>query len=248
MAGPIPVLTNGQSSSIGIWDTGATAGLTVGTRGTLDDGRVYYYARNSGSAALVAGNLLISEVVNSANEDIAVNTAVAGDTSITITSGTATANANDFARGYVHVVDELGEGIIYQIASHPAITATAEIAIALVYPVNVTFHANATVVLVKNPWMDVVISATGQAKLPAGVSQVAVAAGDSNAQFFWCQTWGMSAGFQDEASAIGAGLVIGTGVAGQFEAQDLVGEVVCAWEVFTGSIGEYQPVFLRIAP
>jgi len=248
MTAPYPVLYNGLATSQGIWDTATAPVVPVGTRGALSDGRVFYYARSSG-AAIVAGNLLSSELVSAQNEDIAVNTAAIGDTSLTFTSGSLTYSANDFAGGYCVVVDDTGEGITYRIDSHPAIAATAtDSTLTLTDPINVAFAANTTICLVKNPWMDLVIAPTGQAHMPAGISQVAVGAGTSTAQYFWCQTWGVSAAWQDEATSIGAMVTSGTDTAGQVEAYDAAGEHGIGIQLFTGTIGENQPIFLQIAP
>lgn len=246
MTGPRPVLQNGMGSPQGIWEAGSDQHHAIGTRASLNDGRVFYYARNSG-AAIVAGNLLSSEAVSAQNEDIATNTAAIGDTSVTVTSGSATYGANDFAGGYLVVIDDTGEGITYKIAGHPAIAATTSVAITLVDPIYVAFGANTTACLVKNPWMDLVIAPTGQSHMSAGVSQVAVDAGTATKQYFWCQTWGVSAAWQDEASGIGVLLTSGA-TAGQVEAQDAVAEHIVGVNLFTGTAGENQPVFLTIAP
>jgi len=235
-----------MASGQGIWDTGSTQSHEVGTRAALSDGRVYYYARNSG-VAIVAGNLLMSEVLLAGFEDLVIGAETIGTTEISYTSGSGTASANDFAGGYMVVIDDTGEGITYKIASHAAIAATTASTLTLKDPICVATAAGTTVMLMKNPWADVVIAASGQTHFPCGVSNVAVAAGSTTKQFFWCQTWGVAAVWQDEASAIGSLLTSGT-TAGQCEAQDAVAECIIGTELYTGTIDEYQPVFLQIAP
>jgi len=188
----------------------------------------------------------MSEVALVANDNLAVNTASIGDTSVTITSGTATASANDFAGGYLVVVDDTGEGITYKIASHPAITATASIVISLVDPINVAFAAATTVSLVKNPWQDVVIAAAAQAHFAAGIPQCAVGSGATTKQYFWCQTWGISAGWADAATAVGAAVTSGT-TPGQIEIQGGTDQQIGV-QYLTAIDTENQPVFLTIAP
>ncbi len=245
-SGPIPVLTNGQSSNVGIWDTGSTALLTVGTRGVLDDGRVFYYARQSASAAIVAGKLLMSEIVNTNNEDLAVDTHTAGATVINVTSGSATDTANAFAGGYLVVIDDTGEGITYKIVSHPTYTATAAIAFTIEHGLHVAFGAGTTVCLVKNPWMDPVIAAAAQAHFACGIAQVAVAAGNTTAQFYWCQTWGVTCGWQDTTTAAGVNLTSGA-TAGQVEINGGTDQYI-GMTLIVGETAEYQPIFLNIAP
>lgn len=246
MAGPVPVLLNGMGARSGIWDMGPTQHHEIGTRATLPDGRVFYYARNSG-AAIVAGNLLTQEVMSAQFEGLAVNTAAAGDTTLSITLGTIAVTAQEYIDGYVVVHENTGEGITYKIRSHPAVAASAEGVFTLIDPIHVGFAAATEVCLVKNPWADVVIAPAGQAHVPAGVSNVAVDAGTTDQQYFWCQTWGVASVWQDEATAIGSIVTSGT-TAGQVEAQDLVAECIVGHQIFTGTATENQPVFLSIAP
>jgi hypothetical protein len=141
-------------------------------------------------------------------------------------------------------VDDGGEGVTYRVEGHAAIGASAEFTLNLTDPVNVALAANATATLVKNPWGDVVIAPTNQAHLSVGISQVAVPAGDTIPQYFWCQTSGISCGWQDDSTASGAGLTSGT-TSGQIE---IVGatdqQIGTQWVV--GIQSEYQPIFLSV--
>lgn len=246
MTGPIPILMNGQSSNVGIWDTGATALLTVGTKGVLNDGRVFYYARNSG-AAIVAGDLLTMEVASVENDDLAVDTHLIGATAIAVTPGTQANDANAFAEGYMVVNDDTGEGITYKIADHAAISASTEFTLNLRDPIVVSFGAGTTVTLVKNPWADLLISLTTQAHPNAGISQVAVAAGSSTKQYFWCQTWGISAAQSDATSGFGVQLMSGA-TAGGVELATAIGDGDVGIQMSVQVDGEYNAIFLRVAP
>lgn len=241
MSAPYPILHNGQGSAQGIWDESEDPQYAVGTRGSLEDGRVFYYAKNAGTA-LVAGNLVMSEVITAQFEDLAVDTHVVGDTTINITTGTTAVTANEYAGGYLCVIDDTGEGLTYKIASHPAVAATTAGAFAIVDPINVAFAAGTTVCLVKNPWQDVVIAGSGHVHMACGVPQMAVTAN----YYFWCQTWGVTCAWQDAATAIGAALQSGT-TAGQVEVNDGAAQYL-GTVLYTGTIGENQPVFLQIAP
>jgi hypothetical protein len=246
MGAPYPILPNGHATSQGIWDETQTAVVDVGTRAWLPDGRVFYYARNS-STALVAGNLLSAPAEDAQDADLAVNTAAAGDTTVTITPGSTAQVANAFAGGYLCVVDDTGEGITYKIASHPAIVASTAFVMTLVDPINVGFAAATTVTMVKNPWADVVIAPTNQAHFSVGIPQMAVTAGTAAAPYyFWCQTWGISCAWQDDTTASGAGITSGS-TAGQTEINGGTDQQIgVQWVV--GIAGENQPVFLTIAP
>ena len=247
MSGPTPRLTNGEGTDQGIWDVRTTAVTAVGKRATLNDGRVFYYARNSGAAALAPGKLVMAELaVTAAMDNLTVNTAVVGDTTLSITTKTGTSNANDFAEGYCVVVDDTAEGHTFKIKAHPATTASTEFVFALYDPIPKTFGDNTTVSLIKNPWMDAVISASGQAHLSVGIPQITVGAGDTTAQYYWCQTWGVSAAWHEATEAVGLALSSGA-TGGQVEIHVTTDQQIGV-NVMTGVNEEYQPIFLTIAP
>ncbi len=247
-----PFLTNGRQSDQSIWEiasssVGGSGVHPVGTRAVLEDGRVFYYARNQG-AAIVAGNLLMAELATDEFSGLAVDAEVVGTETIAITTKATAIVVNEYAEGYVHVLDELGEGVTYQIKSHPAIGATTEFECTLHDPINVAFHADTTLEMTKSLWSDVIISAGGFAHVPAGVSSTAVIAGSTNPQYFWCQTWGPASVWCDEGVTIGQAVVSGT-TAGQVETQNAIIEKVVGQLVGLLAVaGEYHPVFLTIAP
>ena len=246
MTGPVPILHNGMGARQGIWEAGSDQHQTIGERASLNDGRVFYYARNSG-AAIVAGNLLTVEVQTAQFTEMAVTTAAAGDTTLAITTGSTAVTANEYSEGYVFVIDGTGEGITYKIANHPAVAGTTEGTFTLRDPIHIGFAAATTVQIMKNPWADVVIAPAGFAHIAAGVSQVAVDSGATTQQYFWCQTWGMTCVWQDEICAAGLEMISGP-TAGQVEIQDAVTEAVIGWNAWTSAESENAPMFLRIAP
>ncbi len=79
----------------------------------------------------------------------------------------------------------------------------------------VAISADATTHVAKNPWMDPIIMPTTGAAQPAGVSNVAVGAGNTTAQYFWCQTWGICCVTAGSASAVGDALMADTTTAGE---------------------------------
>jgi hypothetical protein len=250
MAGPKPVLYNGHSQEQSIWETRTSPVVSVGTRGSLEDGRVFYYARNSG-IAIVAGQLLMSEIVSGDMDNLGVTaTAVEAKVVAVTPAGTKIFAINDLDGGYMVVNDVDGEGITYKIAGNPVTVAATEFDLVLKDGINVALTANSQVTLVKNPWMDVVIAAAAKAHMAAGVSQVAVGAGSTTPQYFWCQTWGVSAGWDDASTAIGSPLQSGA-TAGQIEllteGTGAAGHSIGV-QLFTGVGTEYMPKFLQVAP
>ena len=248
MSAPYPRVTNGHGSLQGIRDETTDAEHAVGTRGVLDDGRVFYYARNSG-AALAPGKLVMAELaVTAAMDNLSVNKAQPGDTTLAITTKTGTSSANDYAEGYCVVVDDTSEGLTYKIKRHPATTASTEFTFALYDPIHVVFGDNTTVTLIKNPWMDTVIAAAAQAHLAVGIPQFTVSAGSGSEgpYYYWCQTWGVSAAWHEATEAQGLALSSGA-TAGQVEIHVTTDQQIGV-NMVTGVNEEYQPIFLTIAP
>ena len=248
-----PYLTNGRQSDQSIWQvlesgTGVTGLHRVGTRGMLEDGRVFYYARSSG-AAIVAGNMLQMPIVAATFIDLVVATDLAGQTTINPTNGAVTALQDAFAGGYICIINgTTGAGQTLPITSHPAWASASAVALTIDGPLPVSLNADCKVTVTMSPWADVVISGVNQDHMAVGVSNVAVPAGSTNPQFFWCQTWGTCAVWQDEASARGSALSSGT-TAGQVELKDATSDqIVGQVQTVVGTIADFSTTFLTIAP
>ncbi len=248
-----PYLTNGRQSGQSIFEVATTvvgesdAVHPVGTRGALPDGRVFYYARNSGAGAITVGQALSAEVQTAQFTELAVGTPAIGDTTVSPTLGSTAVTLNEYAEGYLCVIDDTGEGYTYKIQSHAAASGTTAVALTIHDPIQVAFGAGATVQVVKNPWADVIQAPGGQVALPVGIAQCAVPAGNTVPQYFWCQTWGVSCALQDEICAVGKANTLGP-TAGAVEIADAAGEPLIGINLWTSADGEHAPVFLTIAP
>lgn len=249
-----PFLTNGRQSDQNVLEvsqssTGVRSGglHIVGTRASLPDGRVYYYARSSG-IAIEAGQLLQMPDIPATWTDLATQTEVIGTETIRVTNGAVTALANAFAGGYIVVQDDTGEGQVLQVKSHPVWGSAAEVAVTITEPLVVSFGANTTVSMVMSPWADVVISGVNQDHMAVGVSNVRVPAGTTNPNHFWCQTWGVAGVWQDDTTANGSKLTSGS-TAGQVEISGADGDQdIGQLLVVAGAVADYTPTFLTIAP
>ena len=244
-----PILYNGLGSPQDVWTSRTDAQHPVGTRGFLNDGRVYYYARQSASGAIVASNLLSAEVASVDFDLMVTGTHAAGSKTINITPvGTKTYAKDELAGGFVCIqTATTGEGIAYKIRNHIAIAATTATDIYLVDEVNVLIDSGATSTVVKNVWMDPVVAPTSSQGVPAGVSNVAVAAGDTTARFFWCQTWGPACVTAGSASAVGDALMNDSSTAGETLIAT-AGNPVVATAYSLGANGEFVMAYLTIAP
>jgi hypothetical protein len=249
MGSPYPVLNNGLATTQGIMDIVTDPLLKVGTRASLTDGRVYYYARQTASGAIVAGNILQVEIGDQAYLDnIVTGTHAVGDMAIDLTPTTGkTWDANEFAEGYVCIdTATTGAGTTYKIKSHGAVSSATLFSAELYDPIQVAVHSDATSTVVKNPWMDVIIASNTVAYMPAGVANIAIPAGDSTAQYFWCQTWGMAAVTSGATSVSGELLMVDTTTAGETLKQT-AGIPIVGINMFTAANATWCPTFLQIS-
>ena len=197
--------------------TGTTQLHPYGTRMVLPDGRVYYYGQTDG--AQTAGAICQSAVgIANHDMDLATNTASAGDKSVTVTVGGTAVTANQYADGYLYVNDGTGEGHIYKIRQHDAISSSGSGAINLYDgdAIATGFVAATIAGLAKNPYKDFIVyptTSTGHA--------VGVAATDfDDDDFGWLQTWGPAAVLCDVAFVIGNHVRVSDGTAGSGEPLD----------------------------
>lgn len=206
------------------------------------DGRGYRYAR-AGATTLDPGKLAVNADLVANHTNIVVAAAVAvGAVKVTATLGATAATADQYRDGFLTVNDAAGEGITYRISGHPSAGSAGVISVNLAEPVEVALTTSSEVTLKKNPYADVVISATDQADQAVGVPNVSI----TNAYCGWLQTKGECAVLADEAVTKGLALTIGTGVAGAVEALDGLGEqqIGVASEALVDT--EYRSAYLSI--
>lgn len=103
----------------------------LGTRGVTADGRVFYYAENSGTAITRGGQVVDGIAAVGAHDmDLAATATSAGATSFT--SGTSlTVTKNQYQDGYVYFNDGPGEGEIYKVKSNTAVSSATGLSITI---------------------------------------------------------------------------------------------------------------------
>ncbi len=249
MSGPRPRIGSGHASQQGIWDITTDAEVNVGTRATLDDGRVFFYARNSG-IALIAGDLVQSEAADANMDDLTTDTHAAGSTIVKVTPITgSTPGANDYAEGYLSEQSAVaaGSGITYKIRSHPAVVDATAFEVTIYDGLHIAFSSAAKTTISKNPWMDTVIMGANGTDLCVGVVPVIVDAGSSTPFYYWCQTWGVASVAADSNSNVGDALMRATATAGQTLIA-VAGDQVIGVGYTLGVDGAWTQVYLQIAP
>lgn len=192
--------------------TVTTAGIQLGALATTGDGRYFRYVQN-GAVLMVPGKLQQAIPEVTANEALSVVAAAIGATSIT-TSTTVTVTANQYTGGYVAVTQTPGQGYLYQIGSHPAVTS-AVLTLNLVDPLIVALTTGSQIDLVASPYLGIVVNPT---TATANIVGNAVAALPING-YGWIQTKGVTnilaqgtivVGEQVAASSTTAGAVVAT--------------------------------------
>lgn len=155
-----------------------------GVRFNTSDGRQVVVVRNAATA--IGSGLLVqapAEITAFNNLVITVPTATpatAGTYQILVTNGATVLNQNQFAYGYLIVSAGTGQGQTLQIASHGGGSNAGTFTVNLIDPIQVTLDATSTVTLVANPYIGVVVSATGLTGAAVGATFYAVSASTAN--------------------------------------------------------------------
>lgn len=241
-----PILVGGVPSNQTIRQATTEPRHAPGTFGQLTDGRTFRYASSSSSSALSAGQLCMSEVITSNFTNVAVSAAAAvGTSTVSVTlGGSSSVAVNEYAGGYVVVNDVDGEGRTYAIASNAAISSSTAFTVELAEDIETALTTSSQVVVMKSPWSDVVEAAAGHVHMAAGIPQFEVPAGNTDTQYFWIQTSGITAGEDDAATAIGSMLQSGA-TAGQIEVGDGTAQNIGV-QLTTGVATEHTPKFLKV--
>lgn len=140
--------------------------------------RRFRYALNGG-VALTVGKLVQSVVPLAGHIDEAINEPAVGATEIAFTPNTVTTDdlaANALADGYIYINDDTGEGYMYRIKSHPAITGGTSGVITLFDPIVVAPGASATATVLHNSLRNVIVHPSPNTAPVQGVTVSAVAA------------------------------------------------------------------------
>lgn len=157
-----------------------------GVRFNTTDGRQVIMVRNGateiaaaaiGSGLLVQGPAEITTWNHLAMTVPAAYPATAGSYQILVTNAATKLNINEYAGGYLMVDTGTGIGQTLRIASHQPAAASATFVLTLEDAIQVTLDATSFVTLVRNPYIGVVVSATGLTAPAVGASFYAIGAG-----------------------------------------------------------------------
>ena len=162
----------------------------LGTRGVTPDGRIFYYAENSGTAIDHGGYLVDGIAAVAAHDmDLAATATSAGATSFT--SGTSlTVTKDQYKGGYVYFNDGPGQGETYKVKSNTAVSSATGLSITVDEPdgIKTALTTSSLFGLMYNPYKDVKII-DGDGTMTTGVLGVTTAPVTAD-YFCWIQTSG----------------------------------------------------------
>lgn len=235
----------------GIYDSSSTKNYKLGTLLVYGERKFRYGL--CGATSTVAGKMYQSAVAGgntTLQADCTVATAsVAGDTHGYITIKTTNAAANVFQDGWYIVSDGTaaqGAGQMFQVASHPAITAAASGKITFYDAIPVLISTSAKVGLIKNKYDSVVLALSPTTGAPVGIPLAVI----TNAEYGWFQTGGPAPALADGDIAAGMSLVTSPTVDGavteQLAGASSIDDIVVGHSIYAGDDTDYVMVDLTL--
>ena len=165
----------------------------LGTRAVTPDGRVFYYAENSGTAITTGGQIVDGIAAVGAHDgDLATAALAAGAQTVTTTTS-LTVTKDQYKDGYLFINDNAAQGEVYRIKSNTAVASAASCEITIDEPdgIRTAFTTSTQFGLMYSPYKDVkIIDGNGTMTTgPLGVTTIPVTAD----YFCWIQTAGPAA-------------------------------------------------------
>lgn len=183
---------------------------TLGAIAETEDGRVFRYTQ-AGAVNLAAGKVTIATAKVANHTAIAVALAAkVGDRQVEVTLAATAATVDQYAGGYLTVVDAAGVGQNLRILTHPAAASAGNLMVQLADPVHTALTTSSKVSLVPNLWSNSIISTASASVVTTGSPVVAVPA----TYCYWSQTGGVASVLSDGIIAKGAEAIVSASVGG----------------------------------
>ena len=165
----------------------------LGTRAVTPDGRVFYYAENSGSAITTSGQI-VDGIAAVGAHDMDLAAAATSASELSFTSGTSlTVTKNQYKDGYVYFNDGPGQGEVYRVKENTAVSSATGLKITVDEPdgIRTALTTSSLFGLMYSPYKDVkILDGDGTMTTgPLGVTTIPVTAD----YFCWIQTAGPAA-------------------------------------------------------
>lgn len=208
----MPNISNQDAQLVqSFWTSSATQQEPLGQRGWTQDGRAFHYC-GVGGVDLVAGNIIQAPAIittHLATTAVATGASSVGSgvsQAVTFTPGGTGGAANLYSEGYLNVDTTPGNGYIYSIRDHLAITASTAFTLNLLPddPVQIALTTASRLGVLHNRFTAVIqapiTTATGTV---SGVAPYII----KTLQYGWLQTWGVGSVLINGTPALGAAVV-----------------------------------------
>ena len=214
-----------SGSDLGIFDVSDAAELPIGTKREFEDGRIFRFsefAADTTAGHLVAQDVSAQAVTYSAN--FATSGAAVDQKDVKLVDSTkfGSITANQYAGGYLHTVNDAGQGYTYRISSN---TVGGQITdgstFTLFDDVKVAITSATDVAITGNPYNGLVSATAATDMWVVGVCINAMDVSDKN--FGWVQTHGFGTVLYDagaSAVTIGDQVTLSDGTAGAVQQHD----------------------------
>ena len=205
-------------------------------------GRVLRYIK--AGEAITRGECVVAPAYVANHMGLAVNTAVIGDETVTVTLGGTVLSAGQYDGGFLNVVDDTGEGITYEIIEVEASTAGSEdVVVTLKDPIKVAFGADATVDLHPNLYNNCVDSAA-VTDLAVGIAPNSFTSG----YYGWVVSHGAVGALANDTLTTYVQLTPGTsgGVDELADVTDPVAAFSIGYAIEDGVSGEHPLIYVNI--
>jgi hypothetical protein len=238
------IYPSGFNPTTGIVAGPGRLGWAVRTR----DGRTFRFCR-MGAVAGVAGSVYQASAPVANHLALTPSAAAIGATGVSLTLGATAATQNQYAEGWLQVDTTPGNGIMYGVDSHLAISSSGTGTINLTKDdaIQVALTGSSRVGLIANPFADIIVCPTTVTNIPVGVPLFAIPIG----QYGWVQTWGPCAVLINGTPAVGAAVVISGTTSGAVDVGTVAAELNTrhiGWMMQVGVSTKNNAVMLRLHP
>jgi hypothetical protein len=168
-----------------LMEESATQNYPLGSRLALNDGRVFRYSK-AGAVALGVATIAASPILATERTDNLSVAAVVNAKQVTITA-VATMTDDEYADGFLHVVNDTGQGLQYKIAGNEAITAGDDGIVYLHDPIKVALDITTDIIMTTSLYTGLIVPPGDNIIYGVGVPTIPVTA----LYYFWAQTKGI---------------------------------------------------------
>lgn len=246
---PLSIQANGTFQT----STDTSLDTLLGSRWDLSDGREVVLGNPATGTTVAEGKLYQNAALIGNHQNLVVAAVQAYSANgnvpakITVTLGGTAVTANQYAGGYLAVVDGAGEGQLLKIASHPAQSSTTgNVAITLEDGPSTAITTSSEVSLLPATGKDVIIHPTTASNSAFGLAMYPIAADAYG--FFLVQGVGNALAYG--APAVGTAISYSAGAAGAVSGTPYAGNVltgaVLGQAAILGVSGEYRPVKMNM--